>query len=97
MNHDEAKELFKELFKDEVSRKIVFEAACKAFRKAFDDHPYLKREEMTDDEINLKNHALEIYELLKDLLEVLPTSLSNSHIDLIQRTKELIKKIEGNL
>ena len=36
-------------------------------------------------------------ELLKDLLEVIPTSLSNSHIDLIQRTKELIKKIEGNL
>ena len=41
--------------------------------------------------------APEMFELLEDLVEIMPTALHNGHHDLIERTKTIIKKAKGEL
>lgn len=41
----------------------------------------------------LVDNYIQMTDLLDDLLEIMPSTFSNSHFDLIQRTKALLKKV----
>ena len=47
---------------------------------------------LVEENHNLKQTNKTMFELLLDLYEIMPTALNNTHIDLIKRTKHIVKK-----